>query len=243
MKGYIHPEIGEVVFKKVARSKSIRIKVAPNKSVVVTMPQYATYNDAEKMLLQNLEWVKTHQAKFQEIPATKPVEFNYETSFQVRHKTLKIIAIEGENAYLQHSPDKIEIKIPKTWNIIAPNVQKTLQNAFIMALKKEAKEYLINRTREIAKDKGIIINDIRVKDVKTKWGSCSSKNNINFTIYLMLLPDELIDYIIYHELAHVKEKNHQPGFWNHLESLLPGAKVLDKKMKNYRMPFFEGGGF
>ncbi len=53
----------------------------------------------------------------------------------------------------------------------------------------------------------------------------------------MLLPDVLIDYVIYHELAHIKHQNHSAAYWQHLEQLLPGAKQLDAAMKHQQMPF------
>ena len=53
----------------------------------------------------------------------------------------------------------------------------------------------------------------------------------------MLLPDELIDYVILHELAHIKHQNHSPAFWNHLENLLPNSKKLDKALNQYQIPF------
>ena len=98
------------------------------------------------------------------------------------------------------------------------------------------RQLLLGNVQEIYQ-KGILINAIRVKKVKTRWGSCSSKSNINLSLYLMLLSDDLIDYVILHELAHIKHQNHSAAFWNHLEDLLPGSKQLDKALNGYRIPF------
>ena len=100
-------------------------------------------------------------------------------------------------------------------------------------LKREAKSFLPKRTRDLATEKGIAIGKISVRSTKSRWGSCSHNNDISLSIYLMTLPDELIDYVICHELAHVKEKNHSKNFWAHLEQLLPGARKMDKEMKKY----------
>ena len=78
---------------------------------------------------------------------------------------------------------------------------------------------------------------IKVKSQKTLWGSCSSKNNINLNINLIKLDQELIDYVILHELTHVKIKNHSKKFWQELEKLEPKARISEKKLKNYNLNY------
>ena len=101
-------------------------------------------------------------------------------------------------------------------------------------LRKKAKEYLPKRIEELAKTHKLKYNKLRIKNVKTIWGSCSSKNNINLNLNLMKLRPELIDYVILHELCHTIEKNHSKKFWNLLEKHLPTAKVLRKELKRVR---------
>ena len=97
-----------------------------------------------------------------------------------------------------------------------------------------AKIELTKRTLELAKIHGFQHNEIRVKDIKTRWGSCSSRNNINLSIYLAKVPKELSDYVIIHELVHTKIKNHQKEFWLAMEHYLPGARKIDRKLKDYK---------
>jgi len=78
---------------------------------------------------------------------------------------------------------------------------------------------------------------IKIKSQKTLWGSCSSKNNINLNINLIKLDQELIDYVILHELTHLNIKNHSKKFWQELEKLEPEAIILDKKLKNYNLNY------
>ncbi|MBU0614296.1 M48 family metallopeptidase [Patescibacteria group bacterium] len=70
------------------------------------------------------------------------------------------------------------------------------------------------------------VNTIRVKNHKTKWGSCSNKNNLNFNYKILFLPREMQDYIIVHELCHLKEMNHSKRFWELVERYLPDYREI-----------------
>lgn len=76
-------------------------------------------------------------------------------------------------------------------------------------------------------------NKITYRNNKTRWGSCSYKNNINLNIQLLKLPIELIEYVVVHELAHIKHKHHQKEFYEEIQKVLPNYKSLDKTLKKY----------
>jgi predicted metal-dependent hydrolase len=101
--------------------------------------------------------------------------------------------------------------------------------------KADARDKLISRLNELSKKHGISYNKVFVRNQKTRWGSCSNKNNINLNINLVRLPDQLIDYAILHELTHIHIKNHSMRFWYELEKLISAAKRLDKKLNEYKI--------
>jgi predicted metal-dependent hydrolase len=74
--------------------------------------------------------------------------------------------------------------------------------------------------------------DVRIKNMKTRWGSCSSKGNLNFSYKLAILPKDLLDYIVVHELCHVKEMNHGPEFWSLVEKTVPDYKKRRNSLKH-----------
>ncbi len=78
-------------------------------------------------------------------------------------------------------------------------------------------------------------NKLFIKNQKTRWGSCSEKNNINLNAKLLNLPQKLIDYVILHELVHTKVKNHSSEFWFTLESYMDDSKKYDKELKKYSL--------
>jgi len=101
--------------------------------------------------------------------------------------------------------------------------------------KQSAKEFLEGRIKELADKFGFLYNKITIRNQKTRWGSCSGKNNINLNMQLMNIPNHLIDYVILHELVHTKVKNHSPLFWGALDIFVGNAKSIDKELKKYSL--------
>ena len=99
--------------------------------------------------------------------------------------------------------------------------------------RKTARAKLVDRLDELSKKHDLPFNRVFVKNQKTRWGSCSEKNNINLNINLVRLPEELMDYAIMHELVHTKQMNHSRLFWNSLEKFVPCARNLGQKLQSY----------
>lgn len=74
---------------------------------------------------------------------------------------------------------------------------------------------------------------ITIRNQKTRWGSCSSKGNLNFNCLLMLAPDEVVDYVVIHELCHLIEMNHSKAFWKQVEQMMPDYKKHRKWLKDH----------
>ena len=101
--------------------------------------------------------------------------------------------------------------------------------------KAEARKKLVNRLNELCDQHGFSYNKVFVRNQKTRWGSCSAKNNINLNMKLVRLPDEMIDYVLLHELVHTRVKNHTNGFWTELNKLVGDAKGMSKKLNEYKV--------
>lgn len=119
-------------------------------------------------------------------------------------------------------------------NDIQTWITKTLE-AFA---RKRVKERLIPRLLNMAKERSLSLNNVKVSSAKGRWGSCSSTGNINLSLYLVLLPRHLQDYVLQHELTHLIEMNHSPRFWARLDEVCDGkAKALRKEMRGYNTSF------
>ena len=107
-----------------------------------------------------------------------------------------------------------------------------LSYAEIQELADKALEYIPGRVAYFSKQVGVNYGGITIRNQKTRWGSCSSKGNLNFNCLLMLTPPEVIDYVVVHELCHRKEMNHSKAFWDEVAKILPDYKNQVQWLKN-----------
>jgi predicted metal-dependent hydrolase len=99
--------------------------------------------------------------------------------------------------------------------------------------REDARKILNQRLSELAAEHDFEYNRVFIRRQKTRWGSCSSKNNINLNMNLLHLPSELVDYVLLHELTHTRVKDHSPNFWDELETVCPGSKKKRRRLKKY----------
>jgi predicted metal-dependent hydrolase len=182
-----HKEVGEIVYTKVKRSRTIRIVLRPGKPVSVTMPSHVGYAEADKLVREKMAWIKEEQQKIRA----------YEHNRQ------------------RFSDEDIE------------------------RFRRQAHQLLPKRVEALAVRHGFSYSKISIKNIHSRWGSCSAQNNLNFSIYLMYLPDDLVDYVILHELCHTVHKNHGPKFWALMDTITGGrARVQAALMRRYSARMF-----
>ncbi len=112
------------------------------------------------------------------------------------------------------------------------NQPKAYEDMDSDTLKQKALELVEEKVKRFNRKFGFKFNKVAIKDQKTCWGSCSKKKNLNFNWRIVLLPDHLADYIVIHELCHLKEFSHSRRYWNLLASVLPNYKELVHELKS-----------
>lgn len=122
-------------------------------------------------------------------------------------------------------------KIKKTKERFEAEPTEKLTREKVIALAEEALKVIPERVEYFAKVIGVTYGKITVRKQKTRWGSCSSKGNLNFNCLLMLAPPEVLDYVVVHELCHRKQMNHSKAFWLEVEKVLPNYKEVRKWLK------------
>jgi hypothetical protein len=217
-------QIGPVTFVKNRRSKNIKISVKPDRSVRVSFPFYISASEASQFVIKNITWITGQQQKFDNKKRVIKVG-----PFQTKLHTVQITEATKNNTKI--NGDFIEIRLA---DLNSENSRNYLENVVVGIYRFEAKKLLPPKLAELALKYGFQFNKITIRNNKRNWGSCSSKNNISLNLQMMKLPDELIDYILLHELVHTKIKNHGPGFWQKLDDLTDfKARELSKKVRKY----------
>ena len=112
-------------------------------------------------------------------------------------------------------------------------IEKPLEDEEIAKYKKLAKEYIKEKADFFANKMGVTYKSVKVNSAKTRWGSCNKSGMINFSYRLILAPRELVDYVIVHELAHLKELNHSKKFWSIVEQEMPDYKARQASLSKW----------
>lgn len=179
-----------------------------------------------------------------EIEGVGPVLF--ENSSRARHINISVKPFKGVRVAVPHGLTFVKaeefVREKVGWmkkHLIRMKAEERVHEALLDAAvevdRRAARKRLVERLGVLSEKYGLIYNRVFVRNQKTLWGSCSGKNNISLNIQLVQLPEELIDYVITHELVHTRIKNHGKAFWGELNRLVPGARVVDAKLKKYRL--------
>ncbi len=228
--------IGPVRIVRSSRARYLNITVKPFKGVRVSVPLGMSYKSAARIVNERKEWIKDAVRKV-ELIESKQEKFTKNTDNVIRNHKLVFEPKESESTSVKVINGTITVTHPKLIDPASDDVQAVVKNGIVQALRIEAAEYLPERVKMLSEKYGLVYNKLTLKNIKSRWGSCSRVNNINLSIHLMTLPDDLIDYVILHELVHTKVKNHSKKFWRELAGVCTNAKKYDKNLRNYRVVF------
>lgn len=203
------------------RNRRIRLTIS-NNEVKVSIPYFVPYLEGLKFAKTKLNWIKTK---------IKPKTFYQEGQKIGKYHSLMIKAADQTKPTSRIGDIFIDIKYPDILDINSLEVQKYIELKVNKALKIQAQKLIPKRVEYLAQKYGFEYQNIQIKHLKTRWGSCDSHKNLTFNLKLMNLEWELIDYVILHELTHTKHMHHQKSFWDDLISISPNAKILRNKLK------------
>ena len=168
-----------------------------------------------------------------------------EVEYEVIHRKVKYARLEIKTDKirlimpLNYNEDEEIIKKHEKWiyNKISriKASQKEADNKelnFVMTTK-EFKDMVISSVEKFSMILGVEVNKVFFKKMKTRWGSCSSRRNVNINMYLMHLPAYLIEYVVFHEIAHLVEMGHNKRFWKIIEQKYPDYKEIEDELLLY----------
>lgn len=200
--------------------KTITLKVDRDWEIIVKVPYFTNQKTIDSFLERHKDWIDKRQV---EIIKTKKSFSEWEKIFYM-----------WDEFYIVFS-DLVK-KIIFKWNdiIIPKTFKKNIKEKLAQFYKKQAKEYIELRLENIANLNDLKFNKLRITSAKTRWWSCSSNKNLNFSFRLILAPSDTIDYVIIHELAHLRHMNHSKNFRQEVENMSKKLWLYDyKKSKNW----------
>lgn len=195
---------------KVVRSdrKSIALVIDNEANLVVRAPRAMADESIADFVKLKRRWINEKR---------KQVDVFGEKHSKVEVQTGESIMYMGNSyAFVQDDVDEVmisgnEILVPQDFSL----------DDMSAWLKEEAKRIISERALRYASIIGVVPGEIKLSEAKTRWGSCSAKNNLNFAWRLVMCPLSVIDYVVVHELSHITYKNHSPAFWARVKTLLP----------------------
>lgn len=211
--GIIEPD--EIIY---SRRKTIAVTVFPGGRVVVRAPAHASQAVIRRFLSEKAEWIQTAQAKMQQA-AQQPRGYRYEEGEQ--------LWFLGEK-YPLHLADKVSCGLAflPGRGFLLERSRRNQADALMSAFyKRELHGRVQELVRYYAGRDGFAPGAVRITSARTRWGSCSRANSLNFSFRLALTPPACIEYVVVHELAHTREHNHSARFWQLVSQMLPSYMI------------------
>ncbi|MFA6978682.1 MAG: SprT family zinc-dependent metalloprotease [Ignavibacteriaceae bacterium] len=200
-------------FSKKAKYLQLRIS---RQQLELVIPHRISFVEGEKFLTGKLDWVSSHAHLFHSVK--KHYLFGKEITLRLQPDLfLEKYRVSFQNEVLIFS-------VPQKNSYSAEELYEKY-------LKHVAKKYLVQRGSELSAKFGFSVRRFSIRGQKTRWGSCSRRGNISLNYNLLKFRKEVIDYVIDHELCHLRQLNHSRKFWNEVAQILPHYKSLKKELK------------
>lgn len=221
------PDLGTMHLYKRKGVRSIRLSIGHDGAIRVSLPYWLPYSAAVEFAKSKREWVQSKQIIAAPLVHGGQIGKAHRLHFIPEHGRASVatrITTNGE----------VRVLIPAHMSADDAEAQKAAQRASVRALKQQAARLLPQRLEALARQHGFKYGDVSIKQLKTRWGSCSEKRDIALNCYLMQLPWRLIDYVLLHELVHTRIMAHGPKFWDELGQYIPELRAIRKEIKAYR---------
>ncbi|GAC1386811.1 MAG: hypothetical protein NVS1B7_7100 [Candidatus Saccharimonadales bacterium] len=220
------PAIGTVSIYKRRGAKAMKLSITHDNQIRVTLPLWVPYKVGVDFVYAKAAWIATKQTPTillepgSHIGKAHQLKFVHETG---RQKIATRIA-----------GSEVRVLLPNQTEWRSPAAQAAAKAASKRALKNQADSLLPKRLRTLAEQHGFSYRSVSVKHMKSRWGSCSSQQDIILNTYLMQLPWHLIDYVMLHELVHTRIMAHGDTFWNELGRFVTEIPTIRKTMRQHR---------
>ena len=211
------------LIKRNRRARRILLRITTHNQVVLNVPLRASISEAKKFLDSRINWVREKTAGMPEKVELGEFLERKPSVFLDQHPRNIVFDFSKSSKKIIHhiTADLIEVTLPSDAN------KESSILSFMLQL---ARVYLPSRLDRCAENIGVTYKKVRVGNQKSRWGSCSSQRVISLNWRILLLDYAIGEYVLCHELAHLKHMNHSSKFWKLLDEWVPGAKMVDREL-------------
>ncbi|MBS1159080.1 MAG: hypothetical protein H6R15_1499 [Proteobacteria bacterium] len=214
---------GEDVAYRLRRSRRRTIGLSiDQRGLRIAAPQAARLGDIEGLIRQHGPWVLAKLADWRERPAPAKLEINDGSAISILGTRLTITVTPIGRARWQWLGDKLHL-----WPSPTTSANQLLEKA----IREKARAVFLERLALYAPQLGVAVPPLRLSSARTRWGSCSHHGGIALNWRLLFMPLPIVDYVVCHELAHLREMNHSPRFWSVVEQLCPDWKTRRMELR------------
>jgi len=208
---------------KRSRRKTVSLTVKPDCTVVVSAPFKMSEKQIDEFVNKNHTWIEKQRIRLSEIEMYKQsFVLDYGTEVYFFGKKLPVLSEETRKA-----------KLTPTHIAMPQGLDSTqIKQRLITLYRETAREYIGSRLPHYSNLTGISASKLTITSAKTNWGSCTA-DRLHFSWHLIMAEKEIIDYVIIHELSHIKHHNHSDAFWYEVSRFCPEWKKLRSKLKFY----------
>lgn len=224
-------DFGQIILYTRRGARNVTMRVKPD-GLYLTAPSRSQL----KKILEVLQpFRKRLLEQFRQV-APKPIDLDF--CIHSDCFRLKLASGRLKHFMVRNVNGEMVIYCPEDTDFRREEVQTLIRSAIVRAMKKAAEAYLPPLLDTWAERFGLTYRKVRITGARSRWGSCSAARSISLSCYLMLLPARLMDYVILHELAHTREMNHGPRFWELMDAMTEGQALrLRKELRAYHTSF------
>ncbi len=215
----------DIKIEKIIRTKrkTIGLQITDDATLIIKVPYHIGEDEIKNILLKHKNWINKKVKKIKE----RKIKY-YPKKFIEGEKFLFL----GKYYKLKiEKREELKLNINEKYFVISEAPLALKKRLFTEWYKKNGYKVISERVKYYVQKYGFSYNKINITDAKKRWGSCSPSNNLNFSLRLIMAPIDIVDYVIVHELCHLKEKNHGKSFWRKVKSIMPDYKEKERWLK------------